>query len=160
MPLRDKSQFRNGKDVEKFLDDFFRSRGWTITQTTQHEERVLCLGDRRFSKDGSTILVEYKSGIQTFYTGNLFLETISVDAQNKAGWVFTCRADMIVYAALLNHKILVFKPQDLRDKIGMLRTRFKEVATQKNQNSGYDTHGVLVPLAYAETELASQIIYV
>ena len=158
MPLIDKAQFRRGKDVEAWLDTFFRARGWMIEQTTPHEERVLCLGDRRFSRGGQTFTVEIKSGIQTYYSGNIFLETISVDSQNKPGWLFTCKADVIMYAALLNYKILVFKPQQLRDKIAMLRSRFREVATSHHQNDGYNTWGLLVPLAVAEKELAVQVI--
>lgn len=126
--------------------------------TTAHEERTLCLGDRHFEKDGIAYLVEYKSGAQTFYTGNVFLETISVDSEGIPGWVYTCRADYIFYAALLNHEILIFEPDDLRAKIDMLKTMFREVRTSKGQNDGYDTHGVIVPLPYAETHLAKKII--
>ena len=151
-------QFKRGKNVEAFLDEFFRFRGWSIEETTAHEERKLCLGDRHFLKDETALLIEYKSGIQTYYSGNVFLETISVDSQNKLGWVYTCQADYIFYAALLNHKILVFKPQKLRDEIEGLKTKFREVKTSNNQNKGYDTHGVIVPLDYAVQQLAEQVI--
>ena len=160
MALKDSPQFIRGKKVEFFLDDFFEARGWQIEATSAHEERVLCLGDRRFSRNGSTWLVEYKSGLQTEFTGNVFLETISVDTENKAGWVYTCRADAILYAALGNHKILVFSPPRLRAEIVGLKARFREVKTSNQQNRGYDTHGVIVPLEYAEEYLASQIIRV
>jgi len=116
------------------------------------------LGDRRFTRDGETYLVEYKSGIQTYYTGNVFLETVSVDAQNKPGWVYTCKADYIFYAALLNRKILIFIPQRLRDVIEQLKLEFREVKTSKEQNKGYDTHGVIVPLDYADRYLAAKVI--
>jgi hypothetical protein len=33
------------------------------------------------------------------------------------------------------------------------------VATGKGQNNGYRTHGLLVPLAYAEQHLTAKIIY-
>jgi hypothetical protein len=153
-------QFKRGKDVEAFLDDFFRFRGWYIEQTTAHEERALCLGDRHFSKGDQKLTIEYKSGIQTFYSGNVFLETISVDTQGKPGWVYTCKADYIFYAALLNGKILVFKPDYLRSVIDDLKTRFREVPTSNNQNKGYNTHGVIVPLDYAMRYLATKIIEV
>ena len=79
------------------LDHFFSEKGFHIQNTTPHEERVLCLGDRWFtSPRGQRFSVEYKSGIQTFYTGNMFLETISVDMSNKPGWVYTCQADQIL----------------------------------------------------------------
>ncbi len=153
-------QFKRGKDVEAFLDDFFRFRGWYIEQTTAHEERVLCLGDRRFKKGSDVWNVEYKSGIQTFHTGNVFLETISVDTQSKPGWVYTCKADYIMYAALLNGKILVMLPQKLRDEIEGLKAKFRVAKTNKGQNKGYNTHGVVVPFDYAMKHLTAQIIEV
>jgi hypothetical protein len=142
------------------LDKHFRGCGYLIRQTTRHEERVLYLGDRHFSRDGQGFFVEYKSGIQTHYTGKIFLETVSVDTANKPGWVYTSQADYIYYACLLDRKILVFVPDKLRAVIENLKLFFKEVETSKNQNKGYNTHGLLIPLAYAEETLAQEIIRV
>ena len=160
MSITNKPQFKQGKDVEAFLDEFFRWRGWTIRQTTPHEERVLCLGDRHFEKGEHICTIEYKSGLQTGHTGNIFLETISVDTADKPGWVYTCKADYIFYAALLNGKILVFIPSDLRARVVALKATFREVPTSSNQNDGYRTWGLIVPLPYAEKYLARKIIAV
>lgn len=159
MKLVDTVQYKSGEDVARFLDSFFAAKH-IIRPTTPEEERTLCLGDRIFISrvDSRTIYVEYKSGLQTAHTGNIFLETVSVDTPCKPGWVYTCQADYIVYAALLNHKILVFRPEKLRSAIAELKTKFREVPTGKGQNDGYKTHGVLVPLEYAEEYLAVQII--
>jgi hypothetical protein len=157
--LTDTVQFANGKQVEAYLDQFFWAQGFVIKPTTSYEERRLCLGDRRFTApDGKPFYVEYKSGIQTYYTGNIFLETISVDTQRKLGWVYTCQADFIYYTALLNRKILVFRPNKLRAEINTLKSKFKETKTGNRQNKGYNTHGVLVPLEYAEKYLAERVI--
>lgn len=149
-------QWMSGKAVADFLDTYFGARGWNITPTTPHEERRLQLGDRHFRKGGLHYLVEYKSGIQTAATGNVFLETISVDSAGKPGWVFTCQADYIFYAALLNKKVLVFIPDKLRLVIRDLQRQFPTVKTGKRQNEGYDTHGVIVPLAYVEKHLSAR----
>jgi hypothetical protein len=151
-------QFKQGMKVEDYLDAYFTNRGFTVIRTTARQERELCLGDRIFIKDGKPLLVEYKSGIQTFYTGNIFLETVSVDSQNKPGWVYTSQADYVFYAALLNNKILVFRPAWLRGQIEELKLKFKEVSTSHNQNRGYNTHGVIVPLEYAESHLAEKVL--
>lgn len=151
-------QWTSGMSVESFLDKFFRRQGYTIERATQHEERVLCLGDRKFAKGDRSSWIEYKSGIQTFYTGNVFLETVSVDTTNKPGWVYTCQADFILYAAVLNKKILVFRPEKLREEIENLKEKFIETKTGKNQNKGYNTHGVIVPLEYAEKNLAEKVL--
>lgn len=158
MKFTNKDQFKNGKAVEAWLDGFFRNRGWNITQATKHEERELCLGDRHYRKVGHDLWIEYKSGIQTFYSGNVFLETISVDSQNKPGWVYTCQADFIFYAALLNERILIFRPKYLRSEIERLKTQFPTRCTKNHQNEGYNTHGVVIPLDYAQEHLAEMTI--
>jgi hypothetical protein len=144
--------------VEDWLDRYFEDQGWRIERTTAHEERTLHLGDRRFHRDGACYLVEYKSGLQTAQTGNVFLETISVDTAGIPGWVYTCQADYLLYAAILNHIILVFEPSRLRTEIENLKHMFREVQTGRGQNRGYNTHGVIVPLSYAEQHLASKIL--
>lgn len=157
MKFTEQEQFKNGKSVEAWLDAFFRKRGWVITQTTPYQERVLCLGDRRFVRGDVAYWIEYKSGIQTYYTGNIFLETVSVDTQGNPGWVLTCQADYIFYAALLNAEILIFAPAQLREKIPELKRLFREVQTH-TQNAAYHTHGLIVPLSYAEKHLALKIL--
>jgi len=153
-------QFIRGKSVEAFLDDFFRQKGFQIRQTTREEERVLCLGDRQFFRNGKSFFVEYKSGIQTHYTGNIFLETISVDDPNhfKIGWVYTCKADYIIYATVLDDCLLMFIPDQLRKKMERLKLVFREAATNNHQNIGYNTHGLIVPFEWAKQNLADRII--
>jgi hypothetical protein len=143
-------------DVEQWLDAYFARHGFQIEKTSAHQERVECLGDRIFTKNGKAQYIEYKSGIQTFYTGNIFLETVSVDSQNKPGWMFTCKADWIIYAALLNNIILFFYPPYLRENAEILRREFREVSTH-NQNETYKTWGLVVPLEKAK-KLATKII--
>lgn len=157
MKLVDTAQFANGKEVERFLDNYFRRLGFEITILTPDQERRLKLGDRFFVKHNLGVYVEYKSGIQTFFTGNVFIETVSVDTLNTPGWVFTCKADYIMYAALLNKKILIFIPERLRRCIVELSRQFPTVHTKK-QNESYHTHGIIVPLAYAEINLASKVL--
>lgn len=156
--FEESQQFISGTQVADYLDAYFGERGWHITPTTPHEERVLCLGDRHYRRGAKELFVEYKSGIQTHYTGNVFLETVSVDSARKAGWVYTCQADYLFYAALLDHRLLIFIPADLRRQMDELKARFREVKTGKGQNKGYDTHGLIVPLAVAEREIASKVI--
>lgn len=146
-----KEQFKRGSDVAQWLDLFLERLNFSVTPTSYEEERKLFLGDRKIvSPRGEVYYVEYKSGIQTYYTGNVFLETASVDTENKPGWVYTCQADFILYAALLNGKILVFRPPCLREVIEELRAQFPERKTSHGQNKGYCTHGILVPLEVAE----------
>ncbi len=159
MELTNKPQFKQGKDVETFLDEWFRHEGWIVCPMSLYDEMALHLGDRYFVRGTQVVKIEYKSGIQTFYTGNVFLETRSVQkGKDYPGWVYTCQADFIFYAALLNHKILVFKPQRLRSRIEWLKTQYREAQTGNHQNEGYETCGLLIPLGYAEQRLAEKVI--
>lgn len=159
MDFESTPQFKNGKTIEDYLDGYFGTKGgFDIELLTADEERRQCLGDRRFHKNDKSYLVEYKSGIQTFYTGNVFLETVSVDTAGKPGWVYTSRADFIVYAAVLNKKLLIFRPGHLRREIEALKMRFPSRKTSKGQNKDYNSEGVLVPLRYAEDHLAAKVI--
>lgn len=151
-------QWASGQSVEAFLDDYFGYMGWHIERTTPHQERALHLGDRIFIRNGQSYFVEYKSGIQTHYSGNLFIETVSVDTNSTPGWAYTCQADYLMYACLLDHKILVFVPAVLRSQIPEMKLKFRETQTRHGQNDGYNTHGLLVPLRYAEDNLASKVI--
>lgn len=163
MHLTKSAQFQRGKAVEHMLDTFFRDHGYTVEELTQREERVLHLGDRRMTRSGKATLIEYKSGIQTMATGNVFLETISVDRDRTPGWVYTCRADFIVYAVphdddLAIWRLLFFKPERLRERIEVLKASYGVRKTGKGQNATYNTHGVAVPVAVAEKDLASKIV--
>lgn len=149
-------QFKQGMKVEVWLDTYFSNHGFKIKKTTPEQERKHGLGDRIFSKGNTTQFVEYKSGIQTFHTGNVFLETMSVDTSKKPGWLFTCKASWVIYAALLNRVILFFDPAYLRQNIHILKKKYKEVHTH-NQNKDYKTWGLIVPLDEAK-KLATKII--
>lgn len=158
----DSPQWKSGSNVADFLDELFRARGWEITNTTPYEERKLCLGDRHYRRNGQHLLIEYKSGVQTKYTGNVFLETISVDKeghpeQKRIGWVYTCKADWIFYACVLNDKLLIFKPDGLRKVIETLKSLYRETHTKKQQNKDYVTWGVPMPLEDA-LRLADKVI--
>lgn len=150
-------QFKQGMSAEKNLDNYFSERGFGITKTSPHQERVLCLGDRIFTKDDKQFFIEYKCDDSASRTGNLFFETVSVDSANKPGWVFTCRADFILCIIPTNQEILVYRPVKLRAAIEELKSKFPTVTT-KSQNPGYKTHGVIVPLEYAKKYLAEKTL--
>lgn len=149
--------FVQGKAGEAELDSFFRAMGWAVKETTPAQERLQCLGDRVFSRGGATFYVEYKTDAAVCKTGNVFFETVSVDTTKRPGWVYTCKSDYIFYASLELRTILVFAPAVLRKNIESLSNRFRVTETGKH-NSGYKTHGVLVPFTYARDVLALSVI--
>lgn len=150
--FNESDQFKSGREVERWLDAFLSQRGWLIKRATGHEEQVLKLGDRQISRGEHVYWVEYKSGKQTFYTGNIFLETVSNDRLGKPGWVYTLKADYLLWACVLHTPpfVLVFKPETLRSEIADLKSRFREAGNGRGQNPTYRSWGVLVPLAEAQ----------
>ena len=158
--IRHSDQFKRGKLLEAWLDDYFSS-SYKIERTSDHEERRQHKGDRVFRRrdnDRVPIYVEYKSGIQTAYTGNLFIETVSVDTAEAPGWLYTSQADLLIYATVLNGCLLIFRPWRLRQIAGHLKKRYREVGTSRGQNS-YTTMGLLVPFEDAEM-IAAEVMRV
>lgn len=152
-----KEQLERGKKHEYELDDYFR-KDWLIEELTLDQERA-GLGDRRFTnkQTGKSLLVEYKSDESATRTGNAFIETISVDTANKPGWAYTCRADYLFYYLPLDKLIYVLRPVTIRLCLPLWQAKYRTAYTNKEQNKGYRTHGVLVPL-HKIKEYADQVI--
>ena len=135
-----------GEGGEDLLDSFF-SKWYDIKPATREEQRQGI--DRHFTRldTGDHSLVEYKTDWKASETGNAFIETVSVDTADKAGWAHTSKADWLVYF-LPNSKVIYIAP------FGKLREALPEwLATYPVRpaiNRGYNTHGVLVPLAEFE----------
>ena len=148
-------QFKRGKKHERKLDDIFSSRGWAITQTTKEEERTQHRGDRVYRKGDDELYIEYKSDETASRTGNLFIETVSVDTDNVPGWAYTCQADWIFYYLPFEGLIYVIKPGDLRKLLPRWQKDYPTISTN-GQSKGYNTHGILVP--QREFEEHAQVI--
>lgn len=86
--------------------------------------------------------VEYKTDWKTSETGNAFIETVSVDENNKPGWGYTCSAQLIVYYVPQWSRAFLVPTIAVKNSIEGWRARFKEKAAQ---NQGYKTLGVPVP---------------
>lgn len=135
-------QLGKGQDAEKFLDAHFSDK-FTIRDVTMEEQRRGI--DRFFERkeDGKTISVEYKADWKAQGTGNAFVETISVDKENKPGWALYSQADYLLYYIPGPEVIYVMKPCDVREKLEGWTKRYRK---GKSPNKGYFTIGVLVPL--------------
>lgn len=134
---------RQGSLAEALLDQFF-SHWFDVESVTMAEQRRGI--DRLFIGEelDDALAVEMKSDFQASNTGNVFVETISVDKDGKPGWVFTTEADALIYYC---HEDgggygWVFDPLDLRSAVWGW-TRSYEVKTASNK--GYHSYGLLVP---------------
>lgn len=153
-----KKQFDAGKSNEDKIANYFTKDGWTVTQLSQHDERKLKLGDKHFSKGDCSFNVEIKQDGKAAYTGNLFLEIVSVNVAGVAGWMETTNAAYVVTTIPALKKILIFRTDVLRDSIDDLKSKFKVLPTRKELNKGYSSLGIIVPITYAEQHLALKVI--
>ncbi len=91
----DKS-FKAAKLYEAELDKHF-GQFFDITAASREQER---LGIDRFfehRRSGMRYSVEYKTDHATPETGNVFIETMSVDTAGKRGWAYTSTAQVLAY---------------------------------------------------------------
>ena len=140
-----------GRKGEAFLDAFFRERGHYIQRATRGQQRLGI--DRVFLKDNGLVRVEYKTDLLAHQTGKVFIETVSSDADDKQGWVYTSQADVIVYFIPGLRVIYVVPPGKLRDHIDGWQAAYP---TRAAPNEEYSTHGILVPIEEFERQ-ASQV---
>lgn len=140
------NQFKQGTNGESALDRFFGDQ-FEITAVSRKLQRRGI--DRIFrSRAGDNLLrVEYKTDYLAHKTGNAFIETVSVDSAGKRGWVHTSEADYLIYYVVEDLLIYVVAFTTLRR---VLPGWLKRYPTKKAPNSGYFTHGLLVPLRELE----------
>jgi hypothetical protein len=147
-------QHMRGWKGEAFLDRFFRARGHIVQKATRGQQRQGI--DRVLIFDEKLATVEYKTDFIAHKTGCVFIETVSVDSDHKAGWAFTSMADLLVYFIPGIRCLYVIPFKYLRDLLEEWKTTYP---TRSAQNDGYATHGVLVPIA-AFALSASQVFNV
>lgn len=145
-------QLTAGEKGERKLDAYF-TKWFKITPATPAEQRQGI--DRHFAhSDGSRYTVEYKTDHTAGKTGNAFVETISVDTQNKPGWAITSQAQILLYYIPDAGAIYVIPFPTLRQALPTWQQRYPQRAIP---NRGYHTHGILVPLREFE-KIAQQIL--
>ncbi len=91
----DKSH-EKAKLYEVELDKYFE-QAYRITPATREQERA---GVDRFFEHlvtGVQYSVEYKTDHETPRTGNVFVETMSMETTQKLGWAYTSLAQVLVY---------------------------------------------------------------
>lgn len=137
-----------GQRNELRLDSMAQS----LAYKTHYHKSLEKVGiDRIWEKDGHYWSVEYKTDQKTATTGNVFIETVSVDMANKPGWAISSKAEILVYfmPGLFGADIasLVFM-SNLRAQIETWKRTFRTVGVANSGMFGgyYTTYGVLVPL--------------
>lgn len=135
------AQLTRGASGEAILDRFFAARGHYIQEATRGQQQGGI--DRVFLKDGKVAYVEYKTDFRAHETGHVFVETVSMDSSDKAGWAYTSAADYLVYYIPATRQIYVIPLEVLRRILPQWADAYPRASAQ---NETYATHGLLVPL--------------
>lgn len=141
----------DGERGETFLDAFF-GLFYEVLKVGRDEQRSGI--DRRFNTlwpEGDYIQdepmqlvpIEYKTDFRTQDTGNVFIETVSVDTADKAGWAYSSQSAYLVYYIPALWRIYIVRMAKLRYACQTWEWRY---STAKAHNSNYDTHGLKVPV--------------
>lgn len=137
-------RLRAGSTAEALLDMFFRQ--WFEVEVVDGKLQAQGV-DRLFRGQplDDALAVEYKADHMADRTGNAFVETVSVDSEGKPGWLWTTKADALVYYVHTDGGGYgyVIDPAAMRRR-GYKWTRRYPVKTVSNRE--YHTYGVLVPL--------------
>jgi len=139
-------QLAHGEDGEHFLDKFFSNKFVIYNVTMQQQRQGI---DRIFKSKatGKMLKVEYKTDYIAHKTGNVFIETVSVDSNDKKGWIYTSMADYLIYYVVEYSLIYTIHFNTLRK---LLPIWLKKYPVKKSPNKDYFTHGVIVPLTEFE----------
>lgn len=141
----DKS-FEGSKLYDAELDKYF-GVAYEIRKATRDQERMGI--DRIFVHrvTGTWYYVEYKTDHRTPDTGNVFVETISVDTADKIGWAFTSAAQVLVYFVPAYERAYRIDMMTVKRKLPAWGVYREGKAWNKGRDGSlYLTWGRLVPL--------------
>lgn len=142
-----------GVAAEERLDKHF-GNWFDITPATDAEQRKGIDRHYHLRLDGRRFTVEYKCDRLAHKTGNVFIETVSVDRAHRSGWGYTCTADWLLYYVPYSELIYMLRMRDVTKSLPGWERQYTHKAVQ---NASYQTHGVLVPLVEFE-KLAFQVV--
>lgn len=93
--------------------------------------------------------VEIKTDWRAASTGNVFIETMSVDGKNVLGWAYTSLAQLLVYYVPPLGKIYIASMAAIKARLPEWENQYD---TRRIPNKGYDTVGLLIPIAVFERD--------
>ena len=147
------AQLKQGQKGEQKVIEYFAADYEILPATDEQQRRGI---DYIILSQTEKMSIEIKTDSRASQTGNAFIETVSVqvgDVCKKRGWVYTCQADVLLYYVPGDELIYFLKPEQLSARLPAWIMRYRKVNIP---NSGYSTHGLLVPLS--ELEAASEYI--
>lgn len=140
-------QLKIGEEGEEVIKAHFRKLGFAVRNASQTEQRN---GIDFFmkKKDAGEFAVEVKTDMQAHHTGNIFVESVSVDKAGRTGWYGTARADILIYYIKFKNEFYFIPLHKLRALMRGVQTIKYRVVECKNET--YSSHGMLVPISEIE----------
>lgn len=138
-------QLKDGEEGELYLDKYFRE--WFIVTPVNMSLQRKGI-DRTFLRKSNSerITVEYKKDTKARQTNNLFIETVSIDNQDKPGWAVYSEADILV-SYIPPMKIIITPMSIIKSHLRLWTDIYPEKVIP---NMGYNTLGICVPIREIE----------
>ena len=140
-------QLKDGKEGEAVVVKWLRDSGFWVLPTTKREEPSFNF-DYYIMKDRSERqTLEVKTDRKAVNTGNLTIEVISQDTQEKPGWFTTCQAHKLAWLVDMNvyYELLWLDFSTLRYAFFINEWYKKRLVTIDNKQ-GWKTYCFLVPI--------------
>jgi hypothetical protein len=143
----------HGQEGEEFVRKWLSKWG-DVAIVTDMETQRLGIDMYLFPRGNKDALaIEVKTDAMAAKTGRAYLETASVVTANgveKSGWVFTCRADRLVYC-VPGQEIIVILPERVQR---LVKDHWAEFMFARSENKTYHSQGLLVPLQWLRDRAA------
>lgn len=140
-------QLRKGEKYEAILDERFKA-WFRIKPASKYDQNNGI--DRIFTRklDGCVFTVEYKADFQAHETGNVFIETVSVDRAGKRGWVLQTRAQIIAYYIVHDKRAHLLYGADMKTALPQWARQYREGSANNvdARRGNYASRGILVPI--------------
>lgn len=153
------NQLGKGEKGEQCLDRHFSKR-YDIDPVDGKQQRQGIDRIWTHKGDGREYTVEYKTDSRTAETGNVFIETMSVDTEEKLGWAYTSKAQLLVYyvpqcETAYTGTAYIVEMTKIKKLLPKWSKAYKDrvVSVPNGDENGvnYHTWGILVPLAVFES---------
>ena len=147
------TQLKIGEKYESVLDKYF-SRFFVISEAPIELQKLGV--DRIFTnrQNGKVTSVEYKTDFKTDKTGNVFLETVSMDINEKPGWAFTSIAQVLMYYVPGLNTVFIADMLEIKSNIDRY---ISECGTLSVNNGWYKAAGVALPLDHFRECVISEV---
>lgn len=154
------TQYRKGNDAERFIYEQFQGRFSVIPAPSYLQEQGV---DFTFTDlvNHQVYTVELKTDTKAAVTGNVFIETVSVDRPGEPpipGWIHSSTADWLLYYLpnTMPSRILRISFDRLRDAFSTWNYSQRRIPNKSNRGD-YHTVGMIVPLEKLN-QIAEEII--